>query len=333
MNGVAASLSLCMIVRNEAENLARCLQSTAGVADEIILVDTGSTDGSVALATAHGAKVFSHPWQNDFSRARNAGLEQATGEWILHLDADEELEAGSAARLRPLLERTTADAVLMVQRSLTPSGALVRYSDLRVTRLFRNRPAYRYEQAIHEQIRPAIERRGGRVVESDLLIWHYGYAQSTAQGRQHRARRNLELLEHALAGAPDDAYLHYQIGATHKSLNHPGRAERHLRRALAGDQDALGGDARDLVYMKLAQLALASHRAGDALAYARSSLALNPTNTISLYVAALALLERGDLPGAHACFGRLRDRPDLGPERRQEIEAVLTHLASRLARS
>lgn len=88
-------ISLCMIVKNEAGNLSRCLTSVRGVADELIIVDTGSTDDTVAVARSFGAAIVSFPWTGDFAAARNAGLEQARGTWILVLDADEELDAGS----------------------------------------------------------------------------------------------------------------------------------------------------------------------------------------------------------------------------------------------
>jgi glycosyltransferase involved in cell wall biosynthesis len=185
----APSLSLCMIVKNEALHLERCLRSVAGVVDELIVVDTGSTDGTLAIAEAGRAKVFSYRWQNDFALARNFSLEQATGEWILHLDADEELEPETRAQVKSLIGQTGADGIVMTQRSFTAGSDLVGYSDLRITRLFRNRPEFRYEQAIHEQIRPAIERHGGRVAPSNLIIWHYGYAQGTAQGQESRAAR------------------------------------------------------------------------------------------------------------------------------------------------
>lgn len=88
-------ISLCMIVKNEADNLARCLRSARGAADEIIIVDTGSTDATRSIARSFGARIIDYPWNGDFAAARNAGLALAQGTWILVLDADEELEPGS----------------------------------------------------------------------------------------------------------------------------------------------------------------------------------------------------------------------------------------------
>ena len=91
------TLSLCMIVKNEEANLGRCLESVKGVADEIIIVDTGSTDRTVEIARQHGAKIVSHQWDDDFAVARNVSLRAATSDWILVLDADEALDEEDAA--------------------------------------------------------------------------------------------------------------------------------------------------------------------------------------------------------------------------------------------
>lgn len=324
-------ISLCMIVKNEAQNLGRCLASVAGVADEVIVVDTGSTDQTVEVAETGGAKVYRHSWQNDFAEARNFSLAQAAGEWILHLDADEELETETRAQIRPLLAQAAADGFVMTQRNFTAASDLVRYDDLRITRLFRNKAEFRYEQAIHEQIRPSIERQGGRVEPSALIIWHYGYTQLTAQGQQSRARRNLGLLEQALAAAPEDAYLHYQVGVTHKSLGNLDLAEAHLRQALELDRQTLGESIRETAYMKLSQLAYSAKRYDQALRYASASLEINPQNTVSLYISALIAVVRGDIKRAYTIFCRVRENPDLSSDSLHDVETVIVHLQSLLA--
>lgn len=95
-------ISLCMIVKDEEEHLPRCLASVADVVDEIVVVDTGSQDHTVAVAAAHGARVFQIPWTGDFSAARNAAIDRATGDWVLVLDADDELTPETRAALPPV---------------------------------------------------------------------------------------------------------------------------------------------------------------------------------------------------------------------------------------
>jgi len=105
-------ISLCVIAKDEEENIARCLDSVRGVCDEIIVVDTGSRDRTAEVAASRGARVFDHPWGDDFAAARNAGLERATGRWILVLDADEELSEGGEI-LRQLAQSSDVEGFFL----------------------------------------------------------------------------------------------------------------------------------------------------------------------------------------------------------------------------
>lgn len=326
------TLSLCMIVKNEEQHLVRCLESVQGVADEIVVVDTGSDDATPEIARSYRAKLLRHEWQEDFALARNLSLDHATGDWILVLDADEELESRTRVRLRTRITATDAEALQLVVRSFTPAGDLQRYEDIYLTRVFRNRPHHRYEQPIHEQIRPSIERCRGKVAETDLIILHYGYAQPTAQGRDRRAGRNLKLLEKAVDASPTDPYLHYQLGATHKALGNRAMARSALCRALELDRRSLGNANLDRLYMKLAQLALASDEFPQAVEYALASLNLNPENGVSRYVLALAHLLRGDVRQAYPHFLHLRRHPGTDLSSTGDLEAVLDHCQSLLKR-
>src|SRR4029077_18021100 len=96
-------LSAAIIVKDEADHLDACLSSLHGLVDEIVVVDTGSTDGSVAVAERHGAVVAHEPWRGDFSAPRNRSLDLATGDWILYIDADERVR-GDVARARAFLD-------------------------------------------------------------------------------------------------------------------------------------------------------------------------------------------------------------------------------------
>ncbi|MBW4551312.1 MAG: glycosyltransferase [Aphanocapsa sp. GSE-SYN-MK-11-07L] len=182
-----------MIVKNEAQNLPRCLSSVQPYVDEMIIVDTGSTDESVAIAQQFGAQVSHFTWCNDFAAARNAGLSLATGEWILVLDADEELVVENLD-LRQCLQASTAVreySLLLVNQhqganNQTPPPLM---------RLFRNLPGVQYVGCFHEhaayaQPTPGFDR-------SELLvgvkIFHYGYAPELKV--QKMRDRNIPLLE------------------------------------------------------------------------------------------------------------------------------------------
>jgi len=204
-------LSLCMIVRNEAQNLPRCLESVRGVVDEIVLVDTGSTDDSVAVAERFGARIFHYAWCDDFSAARNEALAHARGRWILALDADETLTGEARRRLRPLLADERYLAYLINIRSplkdTRGQAAVVNAWP----RLFRSHPAIRYEGRVHEQISPSIARLGGMVARTELVIEHRGYHQDFTDQRAKQAR-NLALLRKQQAERPDDPMLLFHLG-------------------------------------------------------------------------------------------------------------------------
>ena len=121
MTGASPKISLCMIMCDEEKALARCLKNAAGAFDELVIVDTGSRDQSLAVAAAHGAVVVHRDWVDDFSAVRNAGLEFATGDWILILDPDEVLSPHDVPALRKLALAGDAGEV--------PIGAVVVAAD------------------------------------------------------------------------------------------------------------------------------------------------------------------------------------------------------------
>ena len=299
MTGAAAgpTLSLCMIVKNEAGNLERCLKSVQTVVDEMIVVDTGSTDQTVEIAQAYGAKVLQHPWQADFALARNVGLEQATGDWILHLDADEALEPGSRQRIKSVLAACKAEGLKVCVRNFNPASALAAYFDSPQERLFCNRAYHRYEQPIHELILPSIWRHGGKVAESDLVIWHYGYMQPTVQGEMDRVQRNQRILEQAAAQTPHDAGHCARLGFSYYQLGNPLLAYTYLRHALLDlDCSRFTPDFLERVLCTLWEVASAqqdSKLAGDC---ARALQALRAQETLSVnvtYVLAHTYLRAG----------------------------------------
>jgi tetratricopeptide (TPR) repeat protein len=204
-------LSLCMIVKNEAKSLPRCLESVRGVVDEIVVVDTGSTDDTVAVAERYGARVFHFRWCDDFSAARNDAVAHARGRWILALDADEALARDARRTLRGLLTDDRFQAYLLNIRSplkgTRSQGAVINAWP----RVFRNRPEIRYEGRVHEQISPSIARMAGTISATNLVIDHLGYHQDFSDqiGKQ---TRNLALLERDLAEHPDDPMTMFHYG-------------------------------------------------------------------------------------------------------------------------
>lgn len=194
-------LSLCMIVKDEATMLPRCLASVSGLADEIVVVDTGSTDGTVAIAHSHGATVHHHDFTDvDFAAARNRALDLARGEFALVLDADEELHPASVATVRRLAEGPTDTGYIVTRRNRHPGRTAPAGTDHAV-RLFPLHPRYRYRHRVHETVDDAILQAGGRLCRSDIVLDHFLPA---VPRQREKSRFYLGLLRRDLAHAPDD---------------------------------------------------------------------------------------------------------------------------------
>jgi glycosyltransferase involved in cell wall biosynthesis len=209
-----SALSLCMVVKNEEHNLPRCLDSVRGLASEFIVVDTGSTDATPRIASDYGAEViafnFSRP---DFAAARNRGLAQARGRWILVLDADETLDGGSARMVRQLVA-ADENAGYLLERHNHSSDSEDSNRDY-VVRLFPNRPDYRYRGRVHETIDGSILSGGGRLQKTSVRVDH-----NFSSDRDARRRKNhwyIEILKEEIAADPsDDSRLDFLAAEYHQ---------------------------------------------------------------------------------------------------------------------
>jgi len=215
-------ISSCIITKNEDENIGRCLESVKNISDEIIVVDTGSTDNTVEIAKSSGAEVYFYEWDKNFSNAKNHALDKATGDWIIFLDADEYFEINT--------QKVIKDALKSVHNSKSIKGVLckmihtdgyngrVLYETPNL-RIFRGNCGIRFEGAIHEE--PRINHRPFKLTElhnSNLLIYHTGYALALVTEKN---RRNLEILNRQVANNEITSLTYYYLSLTHHNLyNH-----------------------------------------------------------------------------------------------------------------
>ncbi|NMI04158.1 glycosyltransferase [Paenibacillus sp. SZ31] len=221
----AKRISLCLIVKDEEELLPHCLSSVQGAVDEVIVVDTGSSDRSAEIAQQYGAVVVGFEWCDDFAAARNAGLERASGDWILFLDADEALDRAAREQIRSWTTVSGCDGLFLNIHNYTGTGQQgVTVNP--VLRLFRNAPEHRFEGRIHEQIAAAICRRNPEAAfhVTDMIIHHYGY-QTAIVERKDKVNRNVRLLQQAVEEEPDQPFHHYNLGVEYLRV---GEAERAL---------------------------------------------------------------------------------------------------------
>ncbi|MDO8740585.1 MAG: polysaccharide deacetylase family protein [Candidatus Woesearchaeota archaeon] len=241
------TLSACMIVKNEENVIKRCLDSIKDIADEIIVVDTGSEDKTIEIAESFGAKIIKHEWKNDFSEARNAYLQSAASDWILTIDADEVIDRKDLLNIKRIMEFEDFDAfrlmlfnysnnendvgwVKLSEKREGYSG----YLPIELARLFRNNKKYRYEGAVHEAIENSIMKNKGRISSIDIPIHHFGGFDETLKEKQ---LKYLEYSKKRLEKNPKDVKACCDIALINfKFLNNTEEAIKSLSRAVEADK-------------------------------------------------------------------------------------------------
>ena len=251
-----------MIVKDGAAVLARCLASAAPFVDRILVGDTGSADGSAAIAREFGAEVVAIPWEDDFSRARNRVLAESKCDWILVLDADEMLDASGGAQIRRLLEAPEIFAyhnprwnymrdasTRLAFQAARPNPIAIResqgypaYVPLPTTRLFRAHPGVYYEGCVHETVTRRLSALGLATARADFVVHHFGHAEDADAERQRKNDLYQALGEKKLQANGDDAQAYIEMGlAELENSRRPAVALAHFERACAlSPQSAVG---------------------------------------------------------------------------------------------
>jgi len=279
-----------MIVRNERGVLPGCLESLFERVDEIVIVDTGSTDETVDIATTAGVRLLHHAWTQDFAAARNAALAAVSCDWVLYIDADERLSLPAGGILADYIDPRAIACFVRFQ----PKSGYTRY---REWRLFRNDPRIRFEGNIHETIVPAIReisiQEGLPIVQTTVEINHLGYDGDQA----HKHARNLALLQSAVHSNPDRVYYWYHLAETLTAI---GRADEATAAAAEGLAAAERNDTDDqraatsLIFQLLARTQIEQN--GNPLGMIDHALARVPEDYALWFLRGRALLD-ADRPG------------------------------------
>ncbi len=295
-------LSLSMIVRDEAAQLERCLASVAGFVDEMVLLDTGSVDETVAIAERCGAVVHHLAWPGDFAPARNVALEHVRGDWVLVLDADEVLDAAAKAPLRQLMREPDLLLINLLRREV--GAAQAPYSN--VSRLFRRHPAIRWSRRYHSMVDDSVaalleQEPHWRIADCPVpALLHDGYRPEllAAGNKGERLRRAMEA---ELAERPGDAYASAKLGALEISSGNRDRGVELLRHGLTHcAPDAHVERYELLLHLAMAQAASDSTEA-TALYRQALELPLPPRLTLAARInLSSLLLEQGELDEAAA---------------------------------
>ncbi|WGS64791.1 glycosyltransferase family 2 protein [Marinitoga aeolica] len=215
-------ISACIMAKNEEQNIGRCLNSIKDFCDEIIFVDTGSTDNTVEIAKKYTDKIYFFPWNGSFSDARNETLKYASSEWVFIIDADEEASENLKNNIRNYLKSLKNDIVAVYIPTVNFLDFEKKHSEIASTARFFRNGKVKYENIVHNQ--PVYK---GKNVKVDLELYHYGYIWTRLR-RKQKTQRTLALLEKYLEEKPDDIYYLIQYMKT-LSI-----AQRHIEKMKIG---------------------------------------------------------------------------------------------------
>lgn len=221
-------LSACLIVKDSEKFLRRCLESIYKRVDQIVVVDTGSTDSSVDIAKGFGAEVYSFKWCDDFSAARNESIKYARGNWIFQIDSDHVLEIEEGFELRDFLGRTSRIGFFIREVSILKEGGRQLLDRML---LFRNVPGLKYKGVLHEHPMASLvnyaKKRGVREPFSTLnsvRVLHYGYFDI-----EQKLKRNIRILEKGIAKEPGNWHYRYKLLLSYESAGEKERFESFLK--------------------------------------------------------------------------------------------------------
>ena len=217
------TIGLSMIVKNEAHTIRACLESARAFVSQIVIADTGSTDNTCDIAREFGATIVSFPWEHHYANARNAALKPVTTDWVLALDADEELDRESAGNIPPLLRHPMIGGFSTPIRNYVKSRSNRGWDRIAVEndfrhqrakaapayfihencRFFRRRPDIFFTGRVHELVEPQIAAAGLRLGKANFFIHHFGHLESSGQSAD-KGTYYRDLLRRKVEEEPND---------------------------------------------------------------------------------------------------------------------------------
>jgi tetratricopeptide (TPR) repeat protein len=305
------TISACLIMKNEERWLRGCLENLKALCSEIIIVDTGSTDQSMAIAREYGVRLSSQKWENDFSKARNASLERATGRWILVIDPDERIAERDLERIRQLTLDTSVMAYTIKTRNYSSNamasgfvpctgeykdeeGEYPGYFESGKIRLFQNIPSIRFVGSVHELVEATVK---GKVLPSDVPIHHYGSTEQVAEEKNKRSFYQAAARQ-KLQEEPKNWKAHFEHGVEMLGIGEFKKAMESLKKARELNP------TEPLVLTNLGYAAMEAGKHSEAEEALKACLEKDPKNHDAFLNLGVNEMRRQNWPLALECFDR-----------------------------
>lgn len=282
-------LTLCIIVKNEELHLRDCLDSVKDAVDEIVVVDTGSTDKTIQIAEEYGAKIYNFEWVSDFSAARNFALGKSTGNWVLYLDADEKLSEQSKSELIEIINNNESAGYYCTVISVAQEKNMEKFH--RCVRLFANSPEIKFSGRVHEQIVPSLTECGYKLIATQIIIHNHGDCTSV-QEKKLKASGKLQLLlkDFEATKAP---YYAFQLAQTYDELEDDENASLFFK--IASESSKLDKHYRAYSYSSLANISFKSRKIQDAEKYIIHAMKIDDKQPFPFMLASEISLQKGEL--------------------------------------
>jgi len=301
-----AKLSLCMIVKDEEKNIGPCLEGVRDIADEVIIVDTGSKDATPQLALEYGAKVFSFPWSNNFSTARNESIRHATGDYILWLDADDRIKPEEKTKLLQLTKMLPPEGNKAYMLRLVNIRGNVVLDESWQLRIFPNRKGIIFQNRIHETVFPSLDRLGIEHIKADIQILHTGY--SSEDVCQSKAQRNITLMREELKDDPMNFMIWYLLGGAYALIkDYPAALSSYLKVAQESGWDKTNIPVYANTLLQIGKAHYALKRYDEALKFYYQSLEHRPDDAMVWFAIGESLFAEGKYAEAHSTFEKVSD--------------------------
>ncbi|MAG91877.1 hypothetical protein CMO83_04325 [Candidatus Woesearchaeota archaeon] len=316
-----ATISLCLITKNEEKYLGQCLNSVKGIVDEIIVVDTGSTDKTKEIAKKFNAKVFDFKWVDDFSAARNESLKHATKDWILVLDADEIIEKEHLEIIKEAIDSAEENIAgfALEQRSYINKyfeGAAQNFSDFELVkeykfyisnvlvRLFKNKLGIHFKHRVHELVEDSIKEKHLKYKKIDAVLHHFGSLKDV-EWIKEKAEQYSKIILKQLEEEPENARYNYQAARMYLGRHDFDNALKHY------EKTAKINPNYKLIYSEIAKAYLMMGDKEKAVEYFKKSMKQNPNNPVSANNAAVICMSMGKFDEAKKILEKeLKKHPD-----------------------